>query len=191
MWAISRQKIQITRLPHVGETITVETWPMPTTKVAYPRSTVGYDEKGNELFRAISLWVLMDCDTRNMITPGKSGIMVTGTLRGLELAAPHSLIVKPLGSMTRRRVGFTELDRNGHMNNTRYLDWIDDLLPSAFHKENPVKEITVCYLSEAMEGQDVDISWDLKDGVLTVDGHRVQEGETDLHQRVFSAILIY
>ena len=187
IWAISRQKIQITRLPNAGETITVETWPMPTTKVAYPRSTVAYDEDGNELFRAISLWVLMDTDTRNMITPGKSGITVAGTLRGLELATPHSLVAKPLGSIIRRKVGFTELDRNGHMNNTRYLDWIDDLLPSSFHQNHPAREITICYLSEAREGEDVDLSWELNNGLLSVDGHRVNADTTDLHQRVFSA----
>ena len=54
-WAITRTKVQITRMPRQGETIRVETWPMPTTRVAYPRSMVAYDESGNEVFRSISL----------------------------------------------------------------------------------------------------------------------------------------
>lgn len=62
--------MQITRLPKSGETIRVETWAMPTTRVAYPRSVVAYDEKGQELFRSITLWVLMNMDTRAMIQPG-------------------------------------------------------------------------------------------------------------------------
>ena len=45
-WAILRTKVQITRLPSRGETIRLETWPMPTTRVAYPRSVVAYDEIG-------------------------------------------------------------------------------------------------------------------------------------------------
>ena len=56
-WAVTRHRVQITRLPVRGETITVETWPMPTTRVAYPRSMVAYDAEGKELFRSISLWV--------------------------------------------------------------------------------------------------------------------------------------
>ena len=59
-WAILRTKVQISRLPHSGETIRVETWPMPTSRVAYPRSVVAYDEQGQEVFRSISLWCLMD-----------------------------------------------------------------------------------------------------------------------------------
>ena len=75
-WAVTRHKVQISRLPVRGETIHVETWPMPTTRVAYPRSMVAYDAEGNEVFRSISLWVLMDLNTRSMILP----------LRGKELA---------------------------------------------------------------------------------------------------------
>jgi len=45
-WAITRNKVQISRLPMRGEKIRLETWPMPTTRVAYPRSIVAYDESG-------------------------------------------------------------------------------------------------------------------------------------------------
>lgn len=188
-WAVIRHRVQITRLPHHGETIRVETWPMPATRVAYPRSVVAYDENGEECFRSISLWVLMDLDTRNMILPGKSGISVVGTLRGTELAAPNSLVPKDLHSHRERPVCFTDLDRNGHMNNTRYMDWINDLLPSAFHQRHSIKEMTVCYLSEAWEGQNLDLHWDfLEEGCMQVDAHRIEEGKDE---RVFSARILF
>ena len=140
-WAVIRQRMQITRLPVLGERLTVETWPMPTTRSAFPRSTVAYDENGREVFRAVSLWVLMDTRTRAMILPAKSGIVVEGALRGTELAAPGSIAPRTLHNAQSRSVCFTDLDRNGHMNNARYLDWIDDLLPSAYHKDHPVQEL--------------------------------------------------
>ena len=188
-WAVTRHKVQITRLPVRGETIRIETWPMPTTRVAYPRSMVAYDARGNELFRSISIWVLMDLDTRNMILPGKSGISVVGTLRGNELANPAGVVAKVLTSRRERQVCFTDLDRNGHMNNTRYLDWIDDLLPSLYHQDHSVKEFTVCYLSEAREGQVLDMQWDfLEDGCLQVDAHRKQENKDE---RIFAARILF
>jgi len=188
-WAVIRHRVQISRLPCHGETIRVETWPMPATRSSYPRSVIAYDEDGNECFRAISLWVLMDLDTRNMILPGKSGISVVGTLRGGELDSPAGLIPKPLNSSRPRTVSFTDLDRNGHMNNCRYLDWISDLLPSPFHARHTLKEFTVCYLSEAREGQQLDMHWDfLEDGSLRVDAYR--KGETK-DERVLSAKLLF
>lgn len=184
-WAVSRHRIQISRLPMQGETLRVETWPMPTTRVAYPRSVVAYDENGQECFRSISLWVLMDRNTRNMITPGKSGIVVSGTLRGTELTTPNSLCPVKSRNLGNRTVCFTDLDRNGHMNNARCMDWISDLLPSIFHKDHPVKELTICYLSEAREGEPLELHWDFQqENLAQVDAYRHDtEGQ---HSRVFS-----
>ena len=106
-WAVSRNRVQITRLPRLGETITLETWPMPTTKVAYPRSVVAYDAQGQELFRSISLWVLMDKRTRGMILPAKSGIVVNGTLTGTELAVPRAIATRPMENTLTQRVGYS------------------------------------------------------------------------------------
>ena len=187
-WAVIRHRVQVTRLPKLGETITVETWPMPTTRVAYPRSTAAYDADGKELFRSVSLWVLMDTETRAMILPGKSGVEVQGALTGTELAVPGSIAPKALKNATRNRVGFAELDRNGHMNNTRYLDWIDNLLPSEFHASYPVREFTICYLSEAREGQQIDLHWELLDGPsLQIDAQSHPLCDTAEPVRVFSA----
>ena len=188
-WAIIRQRVQITRLPRSGETITMETWPMPNTRSAFPRSAVAYDREGRELFRVLSLWVLMDVQNRRMILPGKSGIALPGTVRGNELDAPGSLPASDLRFSRARSVCFTDLDRNGHMNNTKYLDWIADLLPSGFHSSRTPLEFTVCYLSETREGQELTMSWEMEeDGKLLVDAHR-QNG--DKSERVFSARIIY
>ena len=188
-WAISRHKVQISRLPRSGETIHLETWPMPTTRVAYPRSMVAYDAQGNELFRSISLWVLMDLDSRKMVLPGQSPIAVEGTLRGMELASPAGLVPKPLANCHSRTVCYSDLDRNGHMNNTKYLDWIGDLLPSSFHAEHSPREMTLCYTNEAREGQTLSCRWEfLEEGTLQVEGSR-SAGDRD--ERVFSAKLLF
>ena len=186
-WAIIRQKVQITRLPRSGETIRVETWPMPTTKVCFPRSTVAYDADGRELFRAISMWVLMDTESRAMILPGKSGVTVQGLLTGTELATPGSLAPKKLDNTCSRRVCFTDLDRNGHMNNTKYLEWIWDLLPSSFHQGSEPREFTVCYHTEAREGDLLHLGWQTDpEGLLQVESWRETEDAASFH-RIFAA----
>ena len=190
-WVITRQRVQITRLPAAGETITLETWPMPTTRVAYPRSTIAYDEQGAELFRSISLWVLMDPESRAMVLPGKSGVQVDGLLRGSELAVPGSLAPGTLTNTAQRTVYYTELDVNGHMNNARYLDWLDDLLSAQFHSSHIAREFTVCYLSEGREGETVDLRWELSpEGILRLDGLRTGDDRAG-HQRIFSAQMLY
>lgn len=160
---------------------------MPTTRVAYPRSVVAFDENGQELFRTVSIWALMDLDTRAMILPGKSGVEVPGLLRGSELAPPKSLVPASLSAKTHRQVRFTDLDVNGHMNNCRYLDWICDLLPSGFHHGHTPKEFTLCYLSEAREQDELCLNWELEhSGVLKTEIVHTSQTDGQEH-RIFSA----
>ncbi|MBQ7857452.1 MAG: hypothetical protein IJ351_02305 [Oscillospiraceae bacterium] len=191
-WAVIRNRVRIQRMPVSHEQITLETWPMPTTRVAYPRCTVAYDAEGKELFRSVCLWVLMDLKNRTMLLPGKSGVNVEGFLRGDELETPGSLMPKQLENTLQRSVVYSDLDKNGHMNNTRYLTWVEDLLPSAYHQGHQVKEITLCYINEAREGQALDVTWELEEsGLLHVDIHRQKPEETGGYDRVFAARLRY
>ena len=186
-WALIRYHIEITRLPRSGETITVETWPMPTTRTAYPRATVAYDADGNELFRAISLFALVNFETRAMVLPAVSGVTVDGWVRGNELSLPGSLLPKVLENSEKRPVRFSDLDFNGHMNNCRYMEWVDDLLGADFHGQHCPKEMVICYHSEAREGEPVDIAWTLEnDSILSVDARRNEKNVAMGHGRVFS-----
>ena len=187
-WAVIRQRIQVTRYPKAGETVTVKTWPMPTSRVAYPRAAEGFDEAGNSLFKVISIWVIVDMDSRTMVLPGKSGVDVAGTVLGTELKAPGGLPAGDFTGCTRRTVSYSDLDVNGHMNNTRYLDWVCDLLPSGFHKDHPMKAATICYMTEALEGQQLDLHWSGED-VLRVDGSVPQTDVNPAHTRIFSSQL--
>ena len=184
-WAIIRQKVQITRVPLEGETIRLETWAMPATRTYFPRSTVAYDADGKEIFRSLSMWILMDMKNRSMVLPGKSGIEVQGLLPGSELKAPGSLAPKNLTHITPRRVGYSDLDRNGHMNNTRCLEWIGDLLPSAFHAGHTPAEIIICYHAEGREGDILDLHWQMpEEAAFQVDAFREEE-------RIFTAQIRY
>ena len=191
-WAILRYRVQVTRLPKIGETVTVQTWPMPTTRTAFPRATVACDKDGNPLFRISGLWVLMDRETRTMVLPGKSGITLSGFLRGDDPETPGTVAPVPLENVTFRRVGYTDLDRNAHMNNTKYLEWVDDLLPAAYHKDHPVKEITLGYLAETLEGQELALNWQLLEGdILQVDARRENPDMPEKPTRVFTARLTF
>jgi medium-chain acyl-[acyl-carrier-protein] hydrolase len=186
-WAVMRHNIQIHRLPKDGDTITVETWPMPTTKVCYPRSCAAFDENGQLLFQVHSLWILMDASSRAMVLPGKSGVTVDGILRGTELSAPPSLQPKPMAQSISRAVRYSDLDRNGHMNNVKYLDWIADLLCSDFHRENTPSSVSLCYVNEAREGDTLKLGWSQGEDNIV----RVEVTEETTNRRIFGASVGY
>lgn len=55
-----------------------------------------------------------------------------------------------------------------------------------------MKEFTVCYLSEAREGQEISLNWQLSDGpVLQVDAHREKTDVDAGKDRVFVAQVVF
>jgi acyl-ACP thioesterase len=75
------------------------------------------------------------------------------------------------------------------MNNCRYLEWAGDLLPAAFHKNHAIKDVTMCYLGEALEGDELTLFWEMNpDGMLRMDIQRCQE---DRNCRIFTAEIQY
>lgn len=186
-WAVSRHRVVIHRLPKAGETVRLQTWPMPATRAAYPRAVQAVDSKGELLFQAVSLWVLMNTHTRTMVLPGKSGVEVPGTVRGTEIKAPGSLPPVTGNQSVLWQVGQEDLDINGHVNNARYLEQAEKLLENS---KLTVQELTVCYLSEALLGQEIFLHWDLaENGVLLADGVRRRTDVRGETERVFAVKL--
>lgn len=191
-WAVLRHRLQIHRYPAVGEQLTVRTWPMPTTRSAYPRAAVAVDQGGREVFRLVSLWVLMDISARTMVLPGKSGVAVDGIALGSELPAPSSIAPVALSETVTRRVAAEDLDQNNHMTNTRYLDWIDDLQTEAFRQGHAPREIQICYLAEALPGQEISLGLQVSEaGFLQAEGYSVRTNVSDKTTRIFAAKLYY
>lgn len=185
-WAVLRHRVIIHRLPKLQEQVTFRTWPMPTTRVAYPRCVQALDVQGNVLLEAVSLWVIMDKEKRSMLLPGKSGVEVNGILRGCEPEAPSSLTPGSHEQCRLWTVTRHDLDLNGHVNNAKYLDHIQDLLGDQLPKE-----LVVCYLAETRLEQTVTLQWSLSDdGILTVDGCRQRTDVPDRTERVFAARVI-
>lgn len=185
-WAVLRHRVTINRLPSVGETVYLETWPIPATRAAYPRCVRAMDSQGNTLFETISLWVFMNIKTRAMVLPGKSGVDVPGVLRGDEPSFPGSLPPAQPTQSSLWQVDEEDLDINGHVNNARYLDHVENL-PDFI---GTPRELTVCYLAEALLGQAITLSWNMtEEGILTVEGARSREDQPDKTERVFAVKL--
>ena len=190
-WAVLRHRVVITHLPKAGEEIRLQTWPMPVTRAAYPRSVRATDATGNKLFDVVSLWVLMNTESRAMIVPGKSGVCVPGIVLGDEPAAPGTLIPGNYENSCMWAVSSQDLDLNGHVNNAIYLDYAE-ALAGDFRQNRTPKEVQVCYLAEVRLGQEIKLSWELsEEAVLAVEGTRIKADDPEKAERVFAARVHY
>jgi acyl-ACP thioesterase len=61
------------------------------------------------------------------------------------------------------QVTYGDLDRNEHVNNVRYIDWILNGLPLDYLKTHELKEMEVNYLSEASYDDEILVSSEKKE----------------------------
>ena len=153
LWIVSLQRTEILRMPVYDEKIIVRSWPGKTMHVFFPRYYELVSEDGSEtLVRASALWMLLDEKTRRFVFPETYGIVIEGCTTGREIALPSSPKALPLTEESPFTVPFSYVDLNCHMNNTRYYDLADDLLP--FEKEGRLlKTMITEYLHEIREDQ--------------------------------------
>ncbi len=181
LWVIARTYMEIDRLPVYGEDVTLRTWPGETMHVLFPRYFEMSLSSGERLLRVSSLWLLIDQRKRSMVFPDELGISVAGVERAGALPLPDRRIPFPasLPERRERQVRYSEVDLNGHLNNSRYLDWAEDLLDPEFHRDHPLRSLWVEYRSEIRSGETVELQSCLDNGALFLRG---QKGDTEYFQ---------
>lgn len=167
VWVLTRIELQMRRYPKSGETIEIETFPMPNRRWFFPRCIILRDADGNELGAAVSLWVLMDMNTRRMAAPGAVADRLPDNS---DLVAPISMPGSPARlegdcSLLTRLPAYTDLDVNGHVNNARYVDWLCDALGIPAMRENCLRSLRISFAAEVLPDQKMELS-------LTRDGEK-------------------
>ena len=169
VWVITMQRVEIERMPEEGELIYLESWTGKTTHLLYPRFYRVCDEKGNKLIQASSLWTLMDIESRKMLSSEQFGHEITDMVNGKEIALPGPPKKAAADSATSFIVPYSYLDQNGHMNNTRYFDLAEDLIPAPLEGKK-LKTIVSRYQNEARHGDTIELQWQERDGIYRISG---------------------
>ena len=157
LWVLTRQKVLINRLPEYDERVLFESWPGETMHVLFPRYYRMLDAAGQPLLSASALWALIDAEKRAFIFPQQEGIVVPGETTGNEIPLPSGIRSLPTEEKKHFTVPYSHTDINGHMNNIRYVDECENMIPHIAAERN-LKEITVEYAHEIRLGEEMEIS---------------------------------
>jgi acyl-ACP thioesterase len=172
VWVLSRLELHMDRYPAVGEQITVHTFPTPTRICFFPRYYIFTDAHGEMIGKAGSLWLLLDVNTRRMLPPGEVGKLIPDNKN---LSVPMNLPAT-VGSLqgeefvSEYRPVYTDLDVNGHVNNTRYADWLCNSLGIDLMKEYEPEHIILNYNHEVLPGHVITLRRIMKDDEYRLSG---------------------
>ena len=175
LWVLARIRVHIERYPLWGENITVETWYEKPRKVEITRNFLLKDIQGNILASAVSTWVVIDMDTRKLkrIDSVFSPHPDETRKRPIDCSLGRFQPNGPLERVYKRIVGYSDIDVNEHLNNSRYIDFIMDCFGIEYHKNYSVESIEIDYKNEAFAGDTITLfKTNPKDGsnVIYVEG---------------------
>ena len=159
VWVVARIGLQVIRYPSFGETLRIRTFHRPVRHRFFPRFFTVHDAQDRLICQASSLWLLMDLETRQSVNanrlpntmPDNSGLPEPMPMPGaiLQPDAPETVIpYQPV---------YTDLDVNGHVNNTKYIDWLCNALGPEIMAEHPPETLTIHYDSEIRPEQQIEL----------------------------------
>ena len=172
VWVLSRSELHMDRYPSVGEKITVHTFPTPTRICFFPRYYIFTDARGEMVGKAGTLWLLLDLNTRRMLPPGEVGKLIPDNK---DLSVPMNLPAT-VGNLqgeeflTTYHPVYTDIDVNGHVNNTRYADWLCNALGIDLMTAYEPERIILNYNHEVLPEHTVTLRRILKDNEYRLSG---------------------
>lgn len=155
VWVLTRLEVRMDRWPSFGETMTIETFPMPNRRWFFPRYFIFRNALGQQIGCAGSMWVLLDVTNRKMSRPDPViGLMPDNSDLIAPMGMPATVSDAPGEPVVAEHTSvYTDLDMNGHVNNTRYVDWCCNALGIETLRQQEFASFAVNFNQEVLPGQ--------------------------------------
>ena len=149
-WVLSRLRLEIRRMPSLGETVYLDTWIRSLGAAGIFRDFRLHDEEGELLGEAASQWGIVDRKSKALLS-GKdlSLTFPPAPEPGLSLQPPRKISGKEgLSALYTRTMAYSDGDGNGHVNNARYGDLIMDAFSLEELRGHALFQVELNYLRE-------------------------------------------
>ena len=177
LWVLTRIKFKIISNPKSYQRVLVKTWPLEPNRLSYRREYSIENENGERLIIGSSEWMIIDSEKRCLISdpdlyPFKEGF---NTEMMFEERLSKVKSFEGEGEPRIVNAGFSELDVNNHVNNTKYANYVlDAIVPS---HDDILDTFQIDYRKELMEGDLIEIHHKREEGLALAKGLN-KEGDT-------------
>lgn len=165
-WALVRCGAEFIRRPALYESLSVIIEDGEQNGLSFSRYVTIRDSKGSDIATGVADWCVIEKESHR---PAVLEVPFDNSEAKRPCRIPRRLRPFTSGTWRKLKVGYSECDFNGHLNNCRYIEMFYDLLPfhivSApggirldvnFKREVPLGGETVSYLKENTESSSYD-----------------------------------
>lgn len=141
---ISRLHAEFTSSVRTYDKLEAETFPCESRGFSFLRC-YRLIRNGEVVGRAISVWALIDISSRALVKVADFDLDLP-TYEPLDIALNHIRMPSSLSDVGEYTVGYSDLDQNRHINNTKYADIFSNFLPL---DKKRISSLTISYLHDA------------------------------------------
>jgi medium-chain acyl-[acyl-carrier-protein] hydrolase len=156
-WVLSRLTVEISKPLSWYQSGEVETWPKDLDKILYLRDFIIRDQDTEVIARATSGWLAVDLEAKRprLLEGSHSEILDRLRNRHALNTPPEKLFPVKEGETSEITAAYYDIDLNGHVTSSRYMDWMMDAFSAEFHKEHYPQKVSINFLNEIRPGETI------------------------------------
>lgn len=188
IWVVTDYEIDIKRLPSYAENIRIETEAISYNKLFTYRDFRIFSEEGDLLLTIRTTFVLMDYTTRKVSPILDELVAAYQPEKAKKMQrAPKYQVLENL-DLRAFQARFSDLDMNGHVNNSKYLEWILDDFEHDFLKAHSLTGLHIKFIKEIAPASQVGLRSQLSEDLVSrhdilVDGNLHAQAQVKWQQR--------
>ena len=149
----SRWHAAIHRLPQLDEEVTLTTWHRNRKGPRFFRCYEWHDTAGNLLIEGVMQFALVSVTDHRLLRGDEFMTLapLPDATRDVACGDPGRFRLSEEMDNGTHKVRWSDIDRNGHMNNTRYADLMWDVVPEDWQDETPT-DVEIYFSGESRQG---------------------------------------
>ena len=149
---ISKIRLEFNAPVYAYDKLEAETFPCVSRGYSFLRC-YGLYKNGEPIGRAISVWALIDTETRSLVKVGDFDLKLS-TFEPWDMPLGRLNLPSSMQKVGEYVVSYADLDRNKHVNNTKYADIFASFIPL---DKKRIDSITISYVNEAKFREKLDV----------------------------------
>jgi len=187
-WILSRLKLDIKRMPKWKETIKCRTWAKGIDRLFALRDFLIFDSDDNIIISVTQNWLLISTKNSRPLKIESIGDFLNDTISQAidekldKLTIPENANV--IDKIT-KDIRTSDIDIYFHVNNSKYVDWVSDMLVDEFLNKQNISSLEINFLSEIKINSKIEIIKSIgDDGFVYVESKELNSGKTNFISKV-------
>ncbi|MGI6462458.1 MAG: acyl-[acyl-carrier-protein] thioesterase [Candidatus Scatomorpha sp.] len=177
LWVLTRIKFKVLYCSTSCQKVIIKTWPLVPNRFNYRREYCIENENGEKLIIGSSDWVVVHSEKRQLLSVPDLYSFSDGfhSKKMFEERIAKIQDFEAEGTPYVVTAGFSDMDTNDHVNNTKYANYVLDAINPS--KSDELEIFQIDYRKEVLQGTQLKIYHIKEENLITAKGQN-QNGDT-------------